>query len=60
MLVGKGAVESVRSRENGYVVGVRVKPFCVQHFLLGRRLKVGELVEVFNDPNHGYEIRETK
>ena len=59
-LVGKGAVETCRERDNGFLVGVRTKPYLVEHYLVLKRLKIGESVEVHCDPNHGFQIREIK
>jgi len=42
------------------LVGVRTKPYCVEHILCSDSFKIGELVEVQNDFNLGIKIVKVK
>ena len=54
-----GKVESCSSRENGFLVGVRINDYCVQHYVWPDRFRIGETVEVLRDGEQKYKLVKT-
>jgi hypothetical protein len=55
-VIAEGKVESCRTRSNGFVVGVRTKPYMVEHFRCPDRFRIGESVEVHSRDSVTYTL----